>query len=108
MLGKRELRFAAAARTGVEPAFEISVVSAIKAQTCSNQRVNCTSWKWALCTNRVELRSSTVRICPKSLDELKRRTYETSLTNRKTTPCRGLSFSRWAIDPLTATDRRVG
>ena len=41
MLGKLDLRFAVAARTGVEPTFNISLVSAIKAQTCSNQRVNC-------------------------------------------------------------------
>jgi len=39
-------------------AFNISQISAISAETCNNQRVNCALWKWVLCTIRAELRSS--------------------------------------------------
>ena len=56
----------ATARSGVELDFNISQISAISTETCGNQRVNCTCRKSAVCTNRGELRSSTVRICPKS------------------------------------------
>jgi hypothetical protein len=47
----------ATARTGVEVDFNISQISAISTEICgSNQRVNCTCRKSAVCTNRGELR----------------------------------------------------
>jgi hypothetical protein len=55
-----------AARTGVEPNFNISQISAISTETCGNQRVNRAHRKSTLCTNRAELRRSSVRICPKT------------------------------------------
>jgi len=45
---------AATTLTGFEPAFGISLIRAITGQRCSNQHVNCTLWKSALCTNRAE------------------------------------------------------
>src|ERR1043166_4992477 len=52
--------------TGFEPTFDISLIRAITAQTCSSQRVNSTFSKTRVCTNRAELRSFTVRNCPKN------------------------------------------
>src|SRR5439155_25899126 len=64
-----------AARTGVEPDFNIPQISTISAETCGNQRVNCIHLKPTLCTNRAELRSSSVRICPKALRTLINRLF---------------------------------
>src|SRR5439155_25693842 len=38
----------------------------ISTEICGNQRVNGRLANWPLCKNRAELRSSSVRICPKS------------------------------------------
>jgi hypothetical protein len=53
----------------------IAQISAISMEACANQRVNCALWKWGLCTNRAELRSSSVRICPKTCPENGRNYY---------------------------------
>jgi len=50
--------------TGFEPIFEISLTRAIPAEICTDQRVNSTCRKLPVCTNRAELRSFSVRICP--------------------------------------------
>jgi hypothetical protein len=50
----------------VETDSNISRNRAIPAETCGNQRVNCIHRKPRLSTNRAELRSSGVRLCPKS------------------------------------------
>ncbi|PYJ49513.1 MAG: hypothetical protein DME83_11290 [Verrucomicrobia bacterium] len=55
-----------AARTGVEADFNISQLRVISTEICGNQRVNGRLANWPLCKNRAELRSSSVRICPKS------------------------------------------
>src|SRR5262249_14873548 len=43
---------------------------AIPAQTCGNQRISRTCRKSPVCTIRAELRSSSVRNCPKSFSAL--------------------------------------
>jgi hypothetical protein len=64
------------ARTRVEADFNISQISAISTEICGNQRVNCTQPECGFCTIRAELRSSSVRICPKrSLARRRRRKY---------------------------------
>src|ERR1043166_199431 len=52
--------------TGFEPNFDISLIRAITAQTCSSQGVNSAFSNTPVCTNRAELRSFTVRNCPKN------------------------------------------
>jgi hypothetical protein len=54
--------------TGFETTFEFSQIRAIPAETCGNQRVKCARLKSRVCTNRAELRSSTVRLCPTCRD----------------------------------------
>jgi hypothetical protein len=56
-----------AARTGVEPTLNISRSCAIPSQICARLRVTAEIANQVVCTNRAELRSSTVRICPKPL-----------------------------------------
>src|SRR5215470_15572219 len=56
-----------AARTGVEPNFSVSRNCAIVGEACINQRINRASGKLALCGNRANKRSSSVRFCPKDL-----------------------------------------
>jgi hypothetical protein len=61
-LNKRPSRMATL--TGFEPAFEISRCCVISAQMCDRLRVTRENANWPVCTNRAELRSSRVRICP--------------------------------------------
>jgi len=56
---------AAATLTGFEPNLKFSRLCAIPLQTCSMLRVRGQNTNQAVCTNRAELRSSSVRICPK-------------------------------------------
>src|SRR5438034_1654182 len=56
---------AAATLTGFEPTFEISQCCAIPLQIYARLRVTRENANPPLCTNRAELRSSSVRICPK-------------------------------------------
>ena len=51
--------------TGFEPTFEISRYCAISAQICSRLRVRGKNAGQPLCTIRAQLRSQTVRFCPK-------------------------------------------
>ena len=53
-----------AARTGVEPTFEVSQICAILAQTYGNQRVNGTWGESALGIIRAELQFECLRFCP--------------------------------------------
>jgi hypothetical protein len=52
--------------TGFEPASKISQCCAIPSQICGRLRVKTENANRPVCTNRAELRSSIVRICPKA------------------------------------------
>src|SRR5260370_41707927 len=58
-------RQAAATLTGFEPTSKVSRLCAILPQTCVTLRVRGEKANQAVCTNRAELRSSSVRFCPK-------------------------------------------
>jgi len=53
--------------TGFEPTLKFSRLCAILPQTCARLRVRGKNVKRVVCTNRAELRSSSVRICPKKI-----------------------------------------
>ena len=53
--------------TGIEPTFEISLTCAIPVEICAIQHVSSTLSKARVCTIRAELRSLSVRICPKTI-----------------------------------------
>src|ERR1700736_1865714 len=52
--------------TGFKTSSNIAQTRVISAETCWKQRVNGTCRKLAVCTNRPELRTSSVRNCPKT------------------------------------------
>ena len=53
--------------TGFEPTLKFSRLCAIPPQTCARLRVRGENANQPVCTNRAELRSSSVRICPKTI-----------------------------------------
>ena len=57
--------------TGIEPIFEVSRYCAIPAQICSRLRVRGENANRLVCTIRAGLRSSNVRICPKTSEGCK-------------------------------------
>jgi hypothetical protein len=61
------------ARTRVEADFNISQISAMSTEICASQGVNCIQPECGFCTIRAELRSSSVRICPKTFPARRRR-----------------------------------
>ncbi|PYK07734.1 MAG: hypothetical protein DME66_00385 [Verrucomicrobia bacterium] len=58
---------ALAAGAGVETDFNVSQLRVISTEICASQRVSRIQSESGFCTNRAELRSSSVRICPKHL-----------------------------------------
>ena len=51
--------------TGFEPTLNVSRLCAIPSQTCARLRVRGENANQPVCTDRAELRSSSVRFCPK-------------------------------------------
>ena len=80
--------------TGFEPTFGISRPCAILTETCANQRVRGRNVNRPLCTIRAELRSSSVRNCPKAVSSLLARTFLPSQTSLEMLPLSAWRGSR--------------